>query len=110
MTIQELVDELTKDLNLTTEQQFRVTAKVKRMVHHEKAFLMMRLAHYAEGTPIFDHTDPDNAIVVGREEPKDAWLYDLLLEKEASHQHWACLPDEELVTWDVGSHKYKGNK
>jgi len=34
----ELIAELTKMLNLTPEQQFRVSAMIKREIHSEKAF------------------------------------------------------------------------
>jgi hypothetical protein len=104
MTLQGLIDALTEDLDLTPESQFRLTAQIKRLIHDEKASLCNRLMHYAEGMPIFDRTDPENPIKIGQEPPQDQFIYDTLKEKYLTHEEWAKKPDEEIVTWNVGSH------
>lgn len=91
--LHELVDNLTEYLNLTPEQQFRVTAKIKRLIHLEKESVFCRYAHYAEG--IFD------------KEPRDPWLFEILSAGRNNHENWASKTDEELVTWDVGTHKFR---
>ena len=106
MTLHGLVSNLTETLNLTPEQQFRVTALVKRLVHNEKAELCHRLAHYCEGFPVYDRTDPKNPVPMGRKPPLDQFIYDTLKSKYEGHKEWSKKPDEEIVTWDVGSHRY----
>lgn len=105
--LEDLIDKLTKDLSLTPEQQFRVTADIKRFVHQEKADLFSRYISYAQGIPIFDRTDPMSPMIIGYESPRDPWLHRLLLDSYDNHQHWASKTDEEIVTWDVGTHKFK---
>lgn len=92
-TLHELVDNLTEYLNLNPEQQFRVTAKIKRLIHREKSDVYSRYAHYAKG--MFDH------------ETKDPFLLEILTEGAARHEDWATKKDEEIVTWDIGPHKFK---
>ena len=92
MTLHDLIEDLTKTLNLTPEQQFQVTAKVKRLIHHEKANVYSRLAFYGEL--------PNNEI-------RDKFVHDVCIEKAQQHQDMADnFKDEELVTWSVGSHVY----
>jgi hypothetical protein len=107
----ELIAKLTKDLNLTPEQQFRVTADIKRHVHEEKASLAHRLMLYAQGAPIFaDKGLSDDGLpefeLIGHEEPKDPQTYKILEWKYKTHEHWSKLADEKIVTWNVGSHVY----
>lgn len=92
-TVHALVDNLTEYLNLTPEQQFRVTAKIKRLIHIEKQDFAMRYAFYAEG--------------VFGDYPKDPWLHEILSEAAERHQNWSTKTDEEIVTWDVGTHTFK---
>lgn len=112
MTLRELVDELTVSLNLTPEQQFRVTAKIKRLIHSEKFSVYMRYAEYANGRRVFvNNTDPNNPEVSHRLPAKDSFLLDALEEKRDTHLKWVQMTDEEIVTWDIGTHKYnKGSK
>jgi len=112
MTLHDLIADLTKELSLTPEQQFKVTAKVKRLIHNEKHGLCYRLFLYSQGYPIFDKPhDPDNPdterTIVGYEEPKDPFINNLLKEKSDSHSKLSELPDDQLVTWNVGTHIYK---
>lgn len=109
MNIHDLIKDLTEELDLSPEQQFRVTAKIKRLIHHEKASVYMRYAHYAEGCPIKVHTDPvtNEVVSIDREDPADPWLYEILNQSALNHEHWLSLPDEEIVTWDIGTHKYE---
>jgi hypothetical protein len=103
-TLHQLIDVLTEDLNLTPEQQFRVTAKIKRLIHIEKRDTYSRYAEYADGRRIFEEGN-----VVGRDKPKDTFLHRILSEARDNHDYWKSLPDEQIVTWDVGSHKFKQN-
>lgn len=106
-TLHELVEDLTRYLNLNPEQQFRVTAKIKRLIHREKQDVYFRCALYGDGIPVFDRSDPNDIKLVGHEDPADPFLVDHLTKKAESHKHLATLPDEEIVTWDVGTHKFK---
>jgi hypothetical protein len=105
-TLHELVDELERELKLTPEQKFRVTAKIKRLIHYEKASSYHRYFLYSQGAPIFEG-EGDNRKLVGREPAADEWLSGILSDAYENHQHWANKSDEEIVTWDVGSHKFK---
>lgn len=102
----DLIAKLTEYLNLTPEQQFRVSAMIKRHVHSEKASVFWRYANYGQGAPIFDRTDPENPKVIGHEEPKNKWLHNIMQEKAKQHSEWSKLPDEKVITWSVGSFKY----
>lgn len=112
MTLHGLIEELTEELKLTPEQQFRLTAKIKRLIHHEKANVFHRYFLYSRGRPIFDKPyDPKNpgqeTKIVGYEPAADEWLNGLLEGKYKQHAELATLPDEEIVTWNVGSHRWK---
>lgn len=85
--LHDLIEKLTKNLNLTPEQQFRVTADIKRLVHEEKSHLLMRMCLYSEDS---------NAETIR----------DLLNSKQRTHEAWSNKPDEEIVTWDVGTHRF----
>lgn len=102
----DLIAKLTEMLNLTPEQQFRVTATIKRHIHEEKASVFHRYFLYSQGAPIFDRTDPENPKVIGHEAPKDEWINSMFKAKWEQHALWAGLPDEEVVTWSVGTHKF----
>lgn len=108
----DLIEELTKYLDLTPEQQFRVSAKIKRHIHSEKASVFHRYFLYSQGEGIYDRTDPENPVLVGRKVAKDPWLNEILKQKYEQHTKLAQLPDEEVITWSVGTHEYKqkGNK
>lgn len=102
----DLIHKLTEYLNLTPEQQFRVSAMIKRHIHSEKASLFHRYEMYSQGSPIFDRTDPENPILTGHEKAQNPWLHKILREKAKQHAAWADYADEDVITWDVGSFKY----
>lgn len=102
----DLIAKLTTMLKLTPEQQFRVSAEIKRHIHSEKASVFSRYHQYSLGAPIFDRTDPENPKVTGHEVSTNQWLTDILKHKAEQHRRWAKLPDEEVITWSVGTHKY----
>lgn len=102
----DLIKDLTEYLNLTPEQQFRVSAKIKRHIHEEKSSVFFRYSLYAQGPTIFDNTDKDNPIAIGNEPAKDPWLHKILVEKAEQHKEWSKYPDEKVITWNVGSFKY----
>lgn len=108
--MRDLMHVLVAILDLTPEQEFRVSAIIKRHVHSEKASVFSRYAMYGQGAPIFDRTDPENPKVIGHEEPKNKWLYDIMKAKAEQHAEMAQLPDEEVITWSVGSFKYEQKK
>lgn len=87
-TIHDLITQLTQYLNLTPEQQFRVTAKIKRYVHAEKWSVYSRYSRYAKD---FNSLD----------------IADLLSQSAENHKELMNRSDEEVVTWDIGTHKYK---
>jgi hypothetical protein len=95
--------DLTQYLNLTPEQQFRVSAKIKRHIHEEKASVFHRYFNYGRGPGIYDRTDPENPIRVGEEPPLNPWLSSIMEAKYKQHQELAKLPDEEVITWNVGT-------
>jgi hypothetical protein len=102
----ELIEKLTEMLNLTPEQQFRVSAMIKRNIHDEKASVFHRYSMYMQGPPIFDRTDPENPKVIGHEPSLNPWLHSIMVDKAEQHAEWAKMPDEEVITWSVGSFKY----
>jgi len=102
----QLIADLTKMLNLTPEQQFRVSAMIKRNIHEEKANVFHRYSMYLQGPPIFDHTDPENPKVIGHEPSGEPHVQGIMEAKYKQHTEMAKLPDEEVITWSVGSFKY----
>lgn len=102
----QLIADLTKLLNLTPEQQFRVSAMIKREIHSEKASVFHRYAMYGQGAPIFDRTDPNNPKVIGHEPAQNEWLHKIMVAKAEQHDEWSKMPDEEVITWSIGTHKY----
>jgi len=104
-TLHDLVEDLTEELNLTPEQQFRISAKIKRYVHEEKASVYYR--YYLHSLPFGCKGEELTYIDVSKfsaEQHKRVSM--ALYESYENHQKWASLPDEEVVTWDVGSFKY----
>lgn len=97
----ELTIEITEITNIHTTTQkimeldpeaedfkFRLQALIKRLIHVEKACVYQRALIY-----------------------KDTHLFDDWLEIQCgTHTRMCQLPDEEIITWDVGPHKYKQNK
>ena len=109
-TLHELVDILTEELNLTPEQQFRVTAKIKRLVHFEKASVFHRYFTYSQGAPLFEG-EGENRKCTGHAPAEDEFLHGILEEKYKQHDAMAReYTDEELVTWDIGTHKFRQEK
>lgn len=102
----DLIKDLSEYLGLTPEQQFRVSAMIKREIHAEKASVYHRLSLSTQGYPIFDRTDPENPVLIGREEPRDPFIHRILEGKYESHRQMAQLPDEKVITWSIGSFKY----
>lgn len=103
----DLIAKLTEYLALTPEQQFRVSAMIKREIHSEKASVFRRYHHYSLGPAIFDRTDPENPVHTGKyESGGNDWLTNILESKAEQHREWAQKPDEEVITWNVGSFKY----
>lgn len=87
-TIHDLISDLTESLNLTEEQQFQVTAKVKRLIHSEKSTVYGRMRVY------FSDLSEE--------------FRDFVTSKHETHMNLAQAPDDKVVTWSVGTFKYKG--
>lgn len=106
MTLHGLINTLTEELKLTPKQQFRVTAKIKRLIHAEKADVFYRYSMYSQGLPIFE-----DGKLTGHGAPDDPFLHEILTNKAEQHREMAEeYTDEELVTWDVGTHKFRQEK
>lgn len=109
-TLHDLIANLTEYLSLTPEQQFRVTAKIKRYVHEEKAGVYHRYFLYSQGMGIYEGEGEERKLV-GHEKAKDEFLNNILNEKYRQHKILAtACPDESLVTWNIGTHKFRQEK
>lgn len=104
-TLHALVENLTEYLNLTQEQKFRVAAKIKRYTHGEKADFARRMHMYCQGPGIYIG-EGENRAKVGEQPPLDQFISDTLKEKAYSHSIWAKKTDEEIITYDMGSHVF----
>lgn len=104
ITIHDVVEDLTKELSLTPEQQFLVTAKIKRLVHSEKISVYSRIFHYS--------TRP-RCSAKGRRTRNKSILSGLRFMKEFAEQKMKTHIDmanaeaKQIVTWSVGTHVYK---
>jgi hypothetical protein len=94
--IHDLIRDLDALLKLTDEQKFLVTAKIKRYVHGEKANVYHRVQGWATS--------------FGHEKGKNEFLEKTLELKVKTHEDLVSAPDEEIVTWDVGTHKWKSKQ
>ena len=92
MTLYELMDSLEESLKLTPEQKFRVAAQIKRYVHFEKYSLLSRLDRH--------FIDPNGELASKK------FIKIVLEEKISTHEQFMNLPDEEVLTFDMGNFKY----
>lgn len=106
MTLHTLIDEVTKELNLTPEQQFQLTAKIKRYVHNEKLGLCQRLFRYSNFRRIGKGRRQKNKVKLSGLRFMQSFLQD----KIDTHKQYIAATDEEIVTWDIGSHRYVQKK
>lgn len=87
-TVHDVVAAIDRLVGLTPEQLFRVTAIVKRYTHYEKhdmySMFKLHMEHFG-----------------------DHYLTEVLPLKIATHKQMKSDPDEVIVTWDVGTHKFK---
>lgn len=104
-TLHALIENLTDYLNLTPEQKFRVAAKIKRHIHEQKSDFACRMHMYCQGPGIYEG-EGENRKKVGEEPPLDQFISYILDGKAKSHAEWASLPDEEIITYDMGSHVF----
>ena len=75
-------------LDKTAEDyEFRVQALIKRLIHHEKASVYGRVVVYGKD-------DPDHTINIFAKTQLE------------THTKMAMLPDEEIISWDIGPHKF----
>lgn len=91
MTLFDLMDKLETELKLTPEQKFRTAAEIKRYVHSEKSVLLYRLKIYFVGTDELPS------------QPEFEFVKNTLDVKIKTHTLYATLPDEEVVTFNMGS-------
>ena len=116
MTIHNLINKLTNDLNLTPEQQFKLTADIKRYTHYQKESVYYRYSMYAQNRldkfffltwkRFINRCKSTWKYFKTGSTDHEQWIHEILSSAAKNHEHWANLPDEEIVTWDVGSHKY----
>lgn len=97
MNLAQLVNNISKEIDLTPEEKFKLTAHVKRFVHQEKAKIYEKWAHYTK-------SNGSN----GRS--SDPWMHKVLKEALVMHETLMELPDDQLVTWSVGSHVFKQSR
>lgn len=111
MVLHQIVDKITSEHNLTPDEEFRVTASIKRLIHSEKYDVYTRCALYAEipGRPGWWARVKlaFKVLFLWRRIPKDPFIMNHLREKRDTHRRMLDLPDEEIVTWSVGSHTFK---
>lgn len=106
--LRELMEDLTQYLNLTPEQQFRVTAKIKRHVHGEKYMFAYRTLLNNDVMPVMKKSRikkkwKNHRLRLG-------WMIEELQNRVKNHQMWSTLPDESVVTWSVGTFTYPPKK
>lgn len=104
-TFHALIENLTEYLNLTPEQKFRVAAKIKRHIHQEKSDFARRMHMFCRGPGIYEG-EGENRKKIGEQPPADPFLSETLDCKAKTHEWWAKLPDEEIITYDMGSHVF----
>lgn len=102
-----LMDALETSLNLTPEQKFRTAAQIKRYVHGEKYGLLARLLNYSEyrlrlrGNKRQRKKNNEGAL---------RFVQNVIREKLETHREWATLPDESVITYNMGSFTYPPHK
>ena len=93
MNLSQLVNNLSKEVKMSPQQKFLVTAQIKRYLHEEKAKIYERWAHY------LSTSGP-----LGR--PGDPWLLKVFKQSQHDNEEMLHCKDEQIVTWDVGSHRF----
>jgi hypothetical protein len=106
-TNHDLIADLTKELNLTPEQQFLVAARVKRHVHSEKFSIYCRIFHYSS---LGKFRSSKSRRIKNKAKLEAArWIGEFAEIKMKTHFDMAKMADKEIVTWSVGSHVYEQN-
>lgn len=72
---------------INPDYEFRLQAIIKRLIHHEKYSVYMRLSHYSSH---------------GTQNLKEVALD----PKIKTHATLAQASDEEIITWNIATHKY----
>ena len=93
MNLSQLVNNLSKEIKLSPEQKFRLTAHIKRYMHEEKAKIYERWGHYLKTNG-----------PCGR--PSDPWLLKVFKQNQEQNEEMLSCTDEQIVTWDVGNHRF----
>lgn len=91
-TVHDAVKAIGELVELNDEQKFRITAITKRLVHYEKLGVYSSLKQYFSW------------------KTNKEWFENILKDKIETHEEYSKLPDEQIVTWSVGSHKYGKDK
>jgi len=90
-TVQGVAKEIIKMDSNAEDYEFRLQAMLKRLIHHQKHSVYSRLRHHVKDAP-------------------EGIMYDIIDIQVETHANMSELPDEEIITWDVGPHKYKQGK
>jgi hypothetical protein len=93
-----VMTEIKKILPMTPEQEFRVHAMIKRHGHCDKHSMYQKMKWWL-----------NMGFERGRAEipAHVVWVNDILDGKIKTHKEMSADPDEEICTYDVGSHIYK---
>lgn len=89
MTVHDVVDAISKQVDLNDEQLFRITAIVKRYTHYEKHDMYHKFKDWIYNYPV-DYLKKN--------------VVDLKIK---THEEMIKMPGEQIVTWSVGTHRYK---
>ena len=82
-TVQGVAREIAKMDPSANDYMFRLQAKLKRLVHHEKHSVYSRLEHYGNGATV-------------------DWLLSIAITpKVETHKRMSGMADEDIITWDV---------
>lgn len=103
-TTMQVVDEISKVEKSDPDYLLKVAAIVKRHIHCEKAMLCMRLSHYSRFSRghAKGRRQKNKEILSGLR-----FMQETLEDKFETHEAYAVLPDTQVITWDVGRHKYE---
>lgn len=101
--LHELMEELENSLNLTPEQKFRTAAQIKRYVHGEKYGLLARLLNYSDYRSRMKGNKRQRK---KNNESSLRFVQGVIREKMETHRDWATLPDEAVITYNMGSFTY----
>jgi hypothetical protein len=108
MTVHETAEYIESIPANDPDRLLKIMGACKRLVHEEKAGLLIRMKHYCEFGKYRK--------AKGRRARNKVTLSGLRFMKEfidskfETHEKMCQLPDEEVITWSVGRHVYKDGR